>query len=469
MKGRSLLALPALVFALACEGNNQPTGPGVPTAPSPVISDGAHGVDGNPDFFFLPPLVPSPVSDPDFEAGKFNASLQPSLSVEICELQGGPGTKCGRLVKEFPAGTVRLQNPPDGFYQVLWKTRESNLDVTKYYRIKVMIEGSKVPLGIADVDPMSNKAFQNALTGEVIPLIDDATLPIPFRVENIGALCTGATLCSSVTVTSDNPNGDYQIVQVEGNNGPLAGALFPDGWLPADGPQSVIVTITSVNTGVNDVAAGTQANPCHANLPLQQFNGCFNFTTTPALAGLAAGGHQFARAVTVAVCYVLHDTGDPREPWVQLWSSGPNEPAHPLLSVSDAFILTNSTADDCGTNFVTVIGSNATRSNALTQLASAGWRTLKAGVGRVFGVKTAYAVDLGLGGPTLDFSNVGPALTAQIQRYTSTGLTLGPGATTTSTARIVGTVVHNGGTLTTGIGGLPVTFTVAPGNGTLRL
>jgi len=84
-------------------------------------------------------------------------------------------------------------------------------------------------------------------------------------------------------------------------------------------------------------------------------------------------------------------------------------------------------------------------------------------------LKTAYAVDLGLGGLTLDFSNVGPALTAQIQRYTNTGLTLPAGATTTSTARIVGTQLHNGGALTTGIGGLPVTFTVAEGNGTLRL
>jgi len=429
-------------------------------------------------------MVSNPVNNPNFEPGKFNTTLQPSLSVEICELQGSPVdangapvvTHCvaGLPVKEFPVGTVRLQaGTPDGFYQVLWHTQESNLDVAKFYRIKVMVVGSSTPFGVADIDPVLNmKEFRNARTGEVIPLNDDSTLPINFRIENAGGptLCDGVTLCTSALVTNDNPNDDKQVVQVQGNAGPIAGVVLPDGWLPPGGPQSVIVTIKSFDTGVNNATAGTQANPCHAGLTLQQFNGCFTFTTTPKLAGLAEGGHQFARAVTVVSCFVLHDSEDPREKYAQLFSSGPNEPAHPLVSVSDAFVLTEPSQHNCGTNFVTVvIGSNAAGSNALTQLASAGWRALKGGLGRFVGVKTAYAVDLGLGGSTLDFSNVSPVLTAQIQRYTGTGLTLGAGATTTSTARIVGTQVHNGGVLTTGIGGLPVTFTVAPGNGTLRL
>jgi len=61
---------------------------------------------------------------------------------------------------------------------VLWHTQESNLDVTKYYRIKVLIEGSTFPFGVADIDPVANmKEFKNARTGEVIPLNDDSTLP----------------------------------------------------------------------------------------------------------------------------------------------------------------------------------------------------------------------------------------------------------------------------------------------------
>jgi len=76
---------------------------------------------------------------------------------------------------------------------------------------------------------------------------------------------------------------------------------------------------------------------------------------------------------------------------------------------------------------------------------------------------------LGLGGLADGISNIGPALSAQIQRYTGTGLSLGPGATTTSTVRIVGNSHHSNSAMTTGIGGLTVTYTVAEGNGSLRL
>lgn len=498
MKARRLLALSALALAFGCRDEKLPTAPSEltpPTDPSAIISDGAHN-GGNPDFFFLPPMVPLPLHNANFELGKFNNTLKNSLKIDICELNPEPGnglpkaaTGCARGIKTFGPGSVNVVNlplrqngwwnffglPPDGFYYALWDTRQSNLNVSKYYRIKVYIAGPPdVLLGIADVDPMANLfQWKYTLTGEVIQLVDNVLLPVVFRVEKGGgpALCGGSTICGSATITNDNPNGDVQVLQTPGNNGPIAGAVFPDGWLPVGPglPTSVVVTISSVNTGVNNVAAGTQQFPCHANLPLQQFNGCFKFTTTPALTGAAEGGHQFARNVTVVACYVLHDTDDPRGPFAQLWSSGPNEPAHPLVSVSDASVLTVETEHDCGSNVFTIIGSNNSRANPLVQLASAGWQKLKGGMGRLVGIKTAYAVDLGLGGFTLDFSNVGPALTAQIQRYTNTDLTLGPGATTTSTARIVGTQAHNGGTLTTGIGGLPVTFTVAEGNGTLRL
>jgi hypothetical protein len=490
MKGRYLSALSALALVVACQDQRVPTAPArnAPTDPSAMISDGAHG--GNPDFFFLPPMVSNPVSNANYEPGKANATLAPSLSVEICLLQGAPVdanglpvvTDCvaGPPVKTFPAGTVHQQGgATDGFYQVLWHTQESNLDVTRYYRIKVKVQGSSTPFGAADIDPVANmKEFKNVRTGEVIPLNDDSTLPISFRIENAGgpALCDGVPLCTSVVVTNDNPNDDKTVVQVQGNNGPIAGGVFPDGWLPPGGPQSVIVTIKNFNTGSNDVGAGTQSTPCHAGLAVEQFNACFTFTTTPHLDGLADGGHQFAKFVTVVTCYVLHDTEDPREPWVQQWSSGPTEPPHPLASVSDAFVLTAPTEHNCGTNFEPIITSNTAGSSELTRLASDGWRAVKGAVSGFLSVKTAYAVDLGLGGSTLDFSNIGPALTAVIQAINpTTPVTITAGSSTTVTARIVGTKVHNGNPLgdttltgfTRGIPGIPVTFTLASGNGTL--
>jgi hypothetical protein len=480
VKGRRLLVLSVLAIALACQDRSSPTEPrglSAPTGPAGAISDGAHG--GNPDFFFLPPMVSNPVTNPNYEATRFNSTLGPRLTIEICRLAAAPVdangnlvvTDCatGPLVKKFAAGTVQLEGTAlDGHYQALWNTRESNLDVTMYYRIKVLVEGSTTQLGFADIDPLENRSqVKNARSGEVISLIDDSTLPIKFRVEK-SALCNpGESLCTSTIVTNHTPNGAPQIVQVFGDDGSaIAGVLIPDGFLPETGPQSVVLTIDRVNTGVNDVAAGTQAIPCHANLPLQQFNSCFHFSTIPELATINEEGHQFLQALTVAVCFVLHDLADAREPWVQLWSSEEGgEDTKPLPSASATQILAGPDGEGCGENLTVA----ATPSNGFARFASTGWKKVKGGLGQLFGVKTAYAVDVGLGGLTFDFSNIGPALTAQIQRYTGTDLTLGPGATTTSTARIVGTRVHNGSPLTTGIGGLPVTFTVAPGHGSLRL
>ena len=272
MKRRRLYVLAALALVVACQDQKAPTAPTerkAPLDPSKMISDGAHG--GNPDFFFLPPMVANPVNSPNFEPGKFNATLAPSLSVDICQLTAAPVdanglpvvTDCllGQFVKRFPVGTVQLQaGTPEGFYQVIWHTQESNLDPSKYYRIKVMVQGSNTPFAVADIDPVLNmKEFKNVRTGEVIPLNDDSTLPIKFRIENAGGptLCDGVALCTSAVVTNVN-----QVVKVQGNAGPIAGVVVPDGWLPPGGPQSVIITIKSFNTGVNNVQAGTQEFPC---------------------------------------------------------------------------------------------------------------------------------------------------------------------------------------------------------------
>lgn len=482
MKGRHLVfAVPALALAIACENPQQPDGLRSPDDPSKIISDGAHG--GNKDFFFLPPMVPLPLNNPDFELGKFNNALRPSLRIEICRLESTVGlpigtTPCAATVKTFDPGTVKLVNlplvengwwnffklPPDGFYYVLWDTRQSNLDITKYYRIKVFVDGYPDPLGVADVDPMSNlREWKYSLTGEVIQLVDDVLLPIAFRVEK-GALCEVGVACNSATITNSSPTGSQSLL-VDQGGGSIAGARFPNGWLPSGTqcpqtgpcPQSVVVTIAEVNIS----ATGPDQTVCHPALDpkLQQFRGCFNFTTTPRLQPFNEAGDQFAQPVTVAVCFELAGTGDPREKFVELYASGPNEPPHALPEVADGGLL-GVLAKDCTPPVLTQRSSNP-----LTQFATTGWRKVKGGLGRLFGVKTAYAVDLGLGGIVKGFSNISPVLTAEIHTYTNATLTLGPGSTTTSTARIVGNSDHSTIPLTTGIGGLPVTFT--PSNGSM--
>lgn len=465
MNRHRVLRLSALALAFACTDQKAPTAPtGIapPAGPSAVISDGAHG--GNPDFFFLPPLVANPVNDPNYDRGKANNGLGPRLAVEVCELtaqnlnsQGLPteATDCvaGPPKVKFPAGSVGVQgSDDDAFYMVQWKPGNSNLNLAKFYRLKVLVDGSNTPLGIADLDPMSNmKEWKNAKTGDAIPLLDDGTLPIKFRIEK-GALCLPGALCTSVIVTNNNPSGST-VVTVDGGSGAVAGAKFPNGWLPAGGPQSVVVTISSVNTGTSDPVTGAEAVPCHANLLLQQFRGCFNFITTPTLQPIDESGRQFATDVTVAVCYVLQGSGDPREKFAEMWASGPNEPPHALEDASDVGILSPATRN-CSSN---VIGLN--NSKSVTGLASAGWAKMKSGLGKLFGVQTAYAVDLGLGGFISEFSNVGPALSAFIEPVGATEITLPTGGTILPFVRVVGSNHHDGQHQnSTGLGGIPVTF-----------
>lgn len=490
MNGRKLVTFSALaLIGLGCEGHQLPTATSVPLDPSQIISDGAHG--GNPDFFFLPPMVPFPSHNPDFELGKFNNTLKPSLKIEICQLksenldaQGLPtattGCVAGAPIKTFAPGTVQVVNlplrqfgwwslfglPADGFYYVLWDTRQSNLNVNKFYRIKVLLNGSPTPLGIADVDPIKNlRQWKYSATGDVIQLIDDVLLPIPFRVEHGGgpSLCGDGALCNSVTVSNNSPTGST-IVTVDGGGGAIAGAKFPNGWLPAGGPQSVVVTVSQVNTGKIDPLTGAETVPCHVGLPLLQFPGCFRFTTTPTLAPINESGDQFAVPVTVAVCYTLQGSGDPREKFAEMWASGPNEPPHALVDVSDVGILAANTRN-CSNG---IIGFNEPK--GVTALASTGWRKLKGGLNRLFGVKTAYAVDLGLGGIGKKFSNIGPALSATLVPYTALERTADASSVITTVVRVVGSNHHDGQHQNTvGLAGIPVTFTISEGNGGLRL
>jgi hypothetical protein len=87
---------------------------------------------------------------------------------------------------------------------------------------------------------------------------------------------------------------------------------------------------------------------------------------------------------------------------------------------------------------------------------------LKEGLDRTFGIKTAYAVDLGLGGIVKGFSNISPVLSATIEATTSTELTLQGGATTIATVRILGSH-HHADHASSGIAGLPVTFIASGG------
>ena len=460
---RRLIALCFTIVALAaCDDTIGPTSPSS-AGPSFAISDGAHL--GNPDFFWNPPLAPDASNSDNWDADGFNPNIL--VNVDVCRLDKDPvlfppshatpaACVAGAPFVHFGPSDITVSGEQ---YHVNWQT--GGVDASAFYRIHAYV-GEAPPvgetLGFIDLDPVSG-GMKNVRTGDVVAFQDGRTLPIKFRVER-GALCDNDVRCVETTVTNDNPVGDHQILKLlDGPNGAIAGALIPDGWLPPGGPQSVVFVIEWVDTGINDRATGTQENPCHATLELQQFNGCFRFRTIPELEEFERG-RQFTTPITVATCFVLHDTGDPREPFAQLWASDEGEAPRPLPSADDALVLTN---HDCEGAFAAGRGSNP-----LMRLASAGWSKLTGGLGWAFGVKPAYAVDLGLGGLAEALSNIGPAVTAQLEPAEDLSRTVDPGGTTLIAARVVGTTHHHDEPeLTEGIPAVQVTYTVDPGHGFL--
>ncbi|MBN2038004.1 MAG: LamG domain-containing protein [Chitinispirillaceae bacterium] len=167
----------AVLFVMSCTQSPTPFSFNGGNSRSAEIWDGAHNTEtGNNHFYFLPPMVKTPST-----SGVFDASLSPV--VEVLELEGVPGSFTPSQTVVFSAsGSDVSVNTVDELYQVNWKTSLSNLDADKFYRISVFVSGTV--LGFADVDVCNTgKEFKNVNTDEFIPLNDDRTLPIKFRIE----------------------------------------------------------------------------------------------------------------------------------------------------------------------------------------------------------------------------------------------------------------------------------------------
>ena len=90
------LALPLLAALVlgACGDSTAPTTRlRAPAAPTAILNDGSR-VGGNPDFFFLPPVVGNPASHPDFSPGKFAGGWKPV--VDVCEVDAAAAGQRGR-------------------------------------------------------------------------------------------------------------------------------------------------------------------------------------------------------------------------------------------------------------------------------------------------------------------------------------------------------------------------------------
>jgi hypothetical protein len=434
--------------------------------PNAQILDGAHS-DGNPDFFFLPPLVANPRGSLNFDPGKFNPRLSPI--VEVCELVDNPillpttDCKTGPLVFG-PAGMALAgiddDDPPDidddeGHYKLNWDTKASELTVGRFYRVTVRGAVGGTALGFLDVEPVLG-GVKKMKEGDVFLFRDDRTLPIKVRIEQ-GAFGTS--------------NGDDRVEQVVPNVLPstgldvttstgFAGAHFSNGWLPVvNGKPLDQVVVIIERVPLNNGSPGTSC----LNTPLEQLEGCYRFRTDPDLHTLVPGTDlPFVVPAIVGICFQYPaDIGSPTGRPFDLYRSEETveglAPAQPLL-------------DEVAAPFLRCSGFGPTppsipaafRSGRLGDIAKAGLFAVTHAIGRVIQPAALHAVDLGAGGTASGFSRFGWARHAMLSATVSAA-TAPAGSQIQATALVDNS--HNDHV--TAVAPQPVTFTVTSGGGTL--
>ena len=234
------------LWVVACLDSDPPVSPirNNAAGATPQISDGRHG-NGNPHFFFLPPIVANPSA-----SGAFDPTLNPV--VEVCEWT----TLCNQVIARFSrtssSGGETIQ-VIDGEYRVNWKTTvclsgPCTLDPSKTYRLSVAVSG--VTLGFADLDVVANGSqLKNVETGEFIGLVEGKTLPVKFRIEE-GAIDVVSSAGGSATIT---PSAGGTVATEDGK----IVVEIPPGALSGTAPVEITVRPTASYPGNESVMPGS--------------------------------------------------------------------------------------------------------------------------------------------------------------------------------------------------------------------
>jgi len=445
------LVVAAVVGLVACrtESTLQPNQPTL----NALIVDGAHA--GNPNFFFLPPLVPNPVGSANYDAGKFNAHLSPF--VEVCELAANPilvpNTDC-KTGTPLVFGPARMSlDATSEQYQLNWDTKSSGLSLTSFYRISVRGSARGTVLGLLDVDPITG-GVKNLKTGDVVQFQDGRTLPIKVRIEQGAFGSTNSSDNVEQVVPGVLPPTGFDVTTNTG----FAGAHFPNGWLP-EGIDQVVVIIERLP--VND--GGSESSCLQSGL--EELEGCYRFRTDPDLHGLGSDGQDllFALPVIAGVCFQFPgDIGHENEHPFQLHRREevrgvPVGSAQPLDEVPAPFLH----CDGFGATPPSI--GAAFRSGRVRDIARAGLYAVTHAIGHAIEPKALHAVDFGAGGSTDGFSRFGYA------RQAFMTVTAGDGATATEGSTIDAAVkvqnIHHDDT--SAVVGQSVTFMVTGGGGTV--
>ena len=269
----SLLPLALMLLVAACQDRPSPFEPGGISA---LVSDGAHG-GGNPDFFFLPPLVGDPSSSPYFDPGAFNGRLQPVMAV----FKGSDPCSLSNVKKKVYGPVVVPVVLTEEMYHIDWNT--DKLKAGTLYRLCIFGSAAGKWLGFVDVTPVTS-GLKNVQTGEVVKFQQGRVVPVKFRIEQgalsydpahpdaIGTEFTVGPAGGSVTLA--NTAGDLLLAAVS---------------VPANAvPQGQTVTI---------ILATEDPQYTGKCLPgaLVQSNWCYQIRTEPNL-------YQFGQLLRVEIC-----------------------------------------------------------------------------------------------------------------------------------------------------------------------
>lgn len=358
-------ALPIALLFIAAACSDRVDAPATAKHVSPgarfTISDGAH--NGNRDVFFLPPMVNNPTKAPGY-----GDPFAPGLPVafKIKDLASNA------YVATFTGAAVGV-NTTDEYYYADWDTKASNLDAAHTYRIEVWIGGvnpayAEVAVGASASD------LKNVDNDQFIPLVNGRTLPIRVRIEK-GWNCGTNASCTTVPVPASIPGGGSVIVATPDN---LNSLKLTGNWANTTG--TVVVTIENATT---TVPGGCQAQTNDVVLAANQ---CIKITMDPQV--------TLQTPATVGLCSFL--PVDLRE-----------------LAVKYDAGETTQFLDDAPPPIPCPTQTASRSSNPLVRLASAAL----SGIGRLFGVKPAYAFDTGVGADLTigsTFSYISPAFPMQM-------------------------------------------------------
>lgn len=364
-----LLAGAALIGAVACGDNRT-----MPTAPRHIVPPGANStlwdgsqVGGNPNVFFLPPLVANPNGSPTYGVNPFQPGLP--VQIEIACLTPPTGGSCtGRGL----ARTNATQDQSNQQYQLNWDTRAPGFDAGYVFRIKIWIGSNNV--AYADVLLISNANPKNKNTSDDIPLPDGRTMPIKVHVQT-GWACQNQATCVSQVVGNTPPTGQ-NFTKVVTNDGEDL-AAFPANWFDpnAVGSNQVLVTIEDVTP--NFKSCSTLGGESQLTTMLSR-NHCVRVTTDPEV-------QHVTNTVLIATC--VDNPGDFRQLVLKYdLNESPLFLRNVNVSAQTGFI--------CPENHIGMSQSP----NRLVRFASNAMTRIGGAMKTLFGPKTAYAIDQGVGG-----------------------------------------------------------------------